>query len=268
MGGVGTQYDRSFYVPYAELRLPLRDSLNHVDGPFAFDVSVVSDVDSVAGGDVLGNAVVTLNNTINLRVTGSGGSVITDTLRVSYRVHPQDTTRRQITLAWAKDPKVVDTITVVPDGSQREVASTRHSGWLRQALLNVIPTPSQLSIGVHFASPAIAESNFILDSTGRSEVSEISGLKRRFYRPGADSLTVRVTRGIGQLLNRVSSPALAPDLFLRGVDRPAYDTSTVNGKTYNRVPFPVMGEVGIPRDPDGKLRVGLDIYLYPLEDGQ
>ncbi len=263
------KFDRRFYVPYAELRLGLKDSLNRVDGPFAFDLSVVSDVDSVGDGEVLGNIPVPLNATASLPVLGGNNSKpLRDSLRVSYRMHPQDSTLRQITLAWAQDPNTVDTITVTPTGTHREVVARRHSGWQLQVNMDMVPSPTNLLIGIHFSAQSFSEPNFIRDSTGLQNVGTNSGLKRRYYRPGADSLTVRVTKGIGQLLNRTASSNIVPDIYLRGVDRPAYDTSTVGGNTYNRVNFPVMGEVEIPRGTDGKLKAGLDIYLYPLEGGQ
>jgi hypothetical protein len=98
-------------------------------------------------------------------------------------------------------------------------------------------------------------------------VTTNAGNKRRFYRPGADSLTVRATMGLGQLLNRNSATTIVPDLYLRGVDRATYDTATVDDGSFRRVPFTTFGEVGIPRK-SGKVKVGLDIYLYPLEGGQ
>lgn len=266
----GGKFDRRFYVPYAELRLPLRDSLNRVDGPFAFDMTTSSDVDSVADGEVLGNIAVLTGDSVKLAVIGGPdySAASRDTLKLYYRVHPQDSTQRQILMAWAKFPETIDTLTVDPNGNHREFTTRRHSGWLRQTALGATPEASRLLVGVYFSAQSFTEPNFIVDSTGRSNVTTNAGLKRRFFRPGADSLTVRVTRGMGQVLNRVSSSGIAPDMFLRNVERSAFDTSTVNGNTYNRVSFPVMGEVGLPRASDGKLRAGLDIYLYPLEGGQ
>jgi hypothetical protein len=263
------KFDRRFYVPYAELRFPLRDSLNRVDGPFAYDVSVVSDVDSVATGEVLGNVSVGLNTAANLTVLGGINDVNSnrDSLRVTYSVHPDDSTLRRITTAWGQNPETIDTLTMVPDGVHREVVARSHSGWIRQANLNVIPTPSQLLIGVHFSAQSFTEPNFIRDSTGKTNVKTNAGLKRRFYRPGADSLTVRATMGLGQLLNRTSASTVTPDIYVRGVDRATYDTTTYDGASYRRVPFPTFGEVVFPRQ-GGKVKVGLDIYLYPLEGGQ
>jgi hypothetical protein len=34
------------------------------------------------------------------------------------------------------------------------------------------------------------------------------------------------------------------------------------------VPYPVFGEVDFKRAGNGRLEVGLEIYLYPLEAGQ
>jgi hypothetical protein len=265
------EFDRRFFVPYAEMRIPLRDSLNRVDGPFAFDVQVASDIDSLADGDVRGSVGVLLDSRIALPVTGNttSGSSGKDTLRVSYRAYPVDTTLRQIILGWDKDADAVDTFLVAADGKARELTSRRHVGWQKATILNVTPFSSQLSISVFFSTQGVTEPNFIRDSTGNRNVSTASGLKRRFIRPGADSVAVRVTRGLGQILNRNASSSIVPDIYLRGVDRPAYDTATtVDGTSYNKVTYPVMGEVGLPRGTDGKLRVGLDIYLYPLEGGQ
>jgi hypothetical protein len=266
----GGKFDRRFYVPYAELRLPLRDSLNRVDGPFAYDMAVTSEVDSVPDGETLRNIPVLVGDSVRLAVIGGPdySPLSRDSLRLSYRVHPQDSTQRQILMAWAKAPTVVDTLTVTPDGVHREFTTRRHADWLRQTSLGATPEASRLLVGVYFSAQSFSEPNFIVDSTGRN-ASTNAGLKRRFYRPGADSLTVRVTRGVGQVLNRVSASGVAPDIYLRHVERSVFDTAASStGSTYNRISFPVMGEVGLPRASDGKLRVGLDVYLYPLEGGQ
>lgn len=261
-------FDRRFYVPYAELRIPLRDSLTKVDGGFAFDVQVLSDVDSVAEGETLGNIPLALNSTVGLPVTGQAfGDARQDTLRVTYRPLPGDTTQRQILLQWAGKPETVDSFTVVPDSRLREFVTTRRPGWQRAVNLSATPQPGQLLVGVYFSAASVVEPRAILDSNG-DEATLYREQRRRFVRPGADSLTVRVTRGLRLLLNRTSSASTAPDLYLRGIERLAFDTTAVNGSTYNRVTFPVMGEVEFPRGADGKVRVNLDLYLYPLEGGQ
>jgi hypothetical protein len=263
--GASGRFDRRFYVPYAELRIPRRDSHTRVDGNFAFDVQVLSDVDSLAEGDVLGNIPLALGATVGLPVTGQAfGDARQDTLRVTYRAHPADTAQRQILLQWAGKPETVDTFTVAPDSRAREFATTRRPGWQRAVNLSATPTPAELLLGVYFSANSVVEPREIHDSTG-NEITLYRDLQRRFVRPGADSLTVRVTRGLRQLLNRNASASTAPDLYLRGVERQSYDTSAVAGSTYNRVTFPVMGEVEFPRGADGKVRVNLDLYLYPLE---
>jgi len=263
------KFDRRFYVPYAELRLPLKDSLNRVDGPFAFDVSVVSDVDSLAPGEVIGNAPVALGTQAKLTVLGGidASSAQRDTLLVTYLVHPNDSTQRQVKVSWAQDTATIDTVTLVPDGIHREIVARLPSGWIRQVNLDIVPSPSQLLVGLHFAAQSFSEPNIFKDSTGKSDATTNAAMKRRFYRPGADSLTVRTTMGLGQLLNRVSASTIVPDIYLRGVQGATFDTTSYDGGSYRRVPFPTFGEVGFPRT-GGKVKAGLDIYLYPLEGGQ
>ena len=55
--------------------------------------------------------------------------------------------------------------------------------------------------------------------------------------------------------------------FLKPADRFAFDTTTAgDGSSYLRVVYPVLGEVGFPRGAGGKLRVTVDMYLYPLSN--
>jgi hypothetical protein len=257
-------FDRRFFVPYAEIRLPIDTALTRVDGPFAIDMGITSDVDSLGLDTATFRDDIAIGTGDSLKLPvhgGNSGSVAVDTLAVTYRAHPVDTTLR--------DPAVADTFTTVPDGRHRELTLRRRSGWLRSATLSVKPEVSQLRVDVFFNVASIAEPRHLLDARGNN-ITNTATLSRRFWRPGADSLTTRATRGVQSLLNRVHTPGIgiAPDLFLRSVDRLAYDTATVSGQTYRRVAYPVFGEIAFKRAGNGRLEVGLELYLYPLEAGQ
>jgi hypothetical protein len=263
-------FDRRFFVPYAEMRLPVDPALTRVPGSFAFDLGVTTDVDSIGDGtasfrDDIGIAT---GDSLRLVVHGgtSGTSSAVDTLIVSYRPHPVDTTLRQVLTRWA-NATVADTVSLTPDGLHRELTLRRHTGWARATTLSVKPAAARLGVEVYFNVTAVTEPRFILDSLG-NEISTKSRLVRRFYRPGADSVNVRVTRGLRNLLNRVPGSSIAPDMFLRTVDRDAFDTSLVSNLTYRRVVQPAFGEIDFKRAGDGRLKVGIDLYLYPLEAGQ
>jgi hypothetical protein len=187
---------------------------------------------------------------------------------VTYRPHPVDTGLRQVLTRWVGDASVADTFIAVPDGKHRELTLSRRSGWRRAATLGIKPGTGDLRVEVFFNTAGEIEPRDFLDANGNVVIST-SEQSRRFLRPGADSLTVRVTRGMQKLLNRVHTPGvgIAPDFFLRGTDRAAYDTSLVSNLTYRKVAYPVFGEVAFKRT-GGRLVVGLELYLYPLEAGR
>jgi hypothetical protein len=263
-------FDRRFFVPYAEMRLPVDPATTRVPGAFAFDLGVTTDVDSLgdASSSFRDDIGIGVGDSIRLTVHGgtSGTSSAVDTLVVSYRPHPVDTALRQVLTRWV-NATVADTISLTADGLHRELTLRRHTGWARATTLSVKPTAARLGVEVYFNVSAVTEPRFILDSLG-NVITTKSRLTRGFYRPGADSVNIRVTRGLRNLLNRIPGTSIAPDMFLRTVDRDAFDTSLVSNLTYRRVVQPAFGEIDFKRAGDGKLKVGIDLYLYPLEAGQ
>jgi hypothetical protein len=264
----GTSFDRRFYVPYARLLLPVDTALTRVQGPFAVDMAVTSDVDSLDSDTATfrDDIAVTTGASIGLPVRGGGSSSVPDTLVVSYRAHPADTSLRQILYHWASNATVADTVTVAPNGLRRELAARRKTGWPRATTVGVRPQAGQLDVEVYFSVSSIVEPNSILDSTGRA-YSSASRLSVRFWRPGADSVAVRATHGVRNVLNRVvvTGRGSTPDMLLQSVRRAAFDTAEVAGLTYRTVGYPVFGEIDFKRGAGGKVHVGLDLYLYPLE---
>ncbi len=265
----GERFDRRFFVPYARLRLPVDTALTSVQGPFALDMTLSSDVDSLDSEteSFRDDIDVAVGAQIGLPMRGGGSGSVPDTLVVAYRAHPADTALRQILYHWASRPTAADTVIVEPNGLRRELAARRQTAWPRATTLTVHPEAARLRVEVYFSVASVTEPNAIYDSTGR-QVTSFAGQSARYLRPGADSLAVRATHGIRNVLNRVHEPGVGsvPDMLLQGARRAAFDTSTTeSGSTYRRVPYPVFGEVDFKRDGDGKLRVGLDLYLYPLE---
>jgi hypothetical protein len=264
-------FDRRFFVPYAAMRLPLDSARTRVQGPFALDMGVSTDVDSLADAHEAfpDNIAIATADSMRLVVRGGSGASPADTLVVAYRVHPLDPALRQALLRWTRNGALADTFNLEPNGLNRELALRRPSGWARSPTLNIQPGSTQLGVQVYFNVAGVGEPSFLLDSNGRN-ITRTSELSRRFWRPGADSLNLRVTRGLRNILNRVHTPGVgvAPDMFLRSIDRAAFDTSTISGLTYRRIDYPVFGEIEFKRAGNGRLEVGLDLYLYPLEAGQ
>lgn len=267
-------FDRRFFVPYAEMRLPVDTAATRVAGPFALDLSVTSDVDSLGLDTASFRDDLTLAagpDSLVLPVYGGIGNVRMDNLVVRYRAHPRDTALRQILTHWKGAPSVADTFVTEADGRHRELTLSRRTGWLRPAVLSIKPSPAALRIEVYFNVSALEEPRDILDSLGQP-ITASRDLVSRYYRPGADSVKVRVTRGLRTLFNRnyTTGTAIAPDMFLRTVERRVYDTTRVPGTTYpyQLVVYPVTGEIAFKRAPGGRLEVGLELYLYPLEAGR
>lgn len=267
-GPAGERFDRRFFVPYARLRLPVDTALTRVHGPFALDMTLSSDVDSLDADTAAfrDDIAVAVGAGIGLPVRGEGAGSVPDTLVVSYRAHPADTTLRQILYHWASRPSAADTVTVAPNGLRRELSARRQTGWPRATTLGVRPEPSELHVEVYFSVASVTEPNAVYDSTGK-QITSNSGQSSRYWVPGADSLAVRATNGIRNVLNRVHVPGVGsvPDMLLQGASRAAFDTATISNSSYRRVAYPVFGEIDFKRGGDGKLRVGLDLYLYPLE---
>ncbi len=272
------KYDTRFYVPYAEIHLPLVNATNqidprtHVDGPFALDMQMVSESDS--GLDPQSTAAlipVALGSSLKLYALPSSSTSYStqsaDTLICSYAPNPSnplDSTLRRIVLRWVNDSTVRDTLYVTADGNRHELGLSLHSGWTRYATLGVYPEAGQAKVEVYFNSGSV-ESNGFVDRTTGQQKTTFKDLAARYWRPGASELTVRATHGLGALLNRKTG--VTPALFLRPADRLAFDTTTASdGSSYLRVLYPVLGEVGFPRGSDGKLRVTVDVYLYPLSN--
>lgn len=270
----GGKYDTRFYVPYAEIHLPLVDAANqidprtHVDGPFAFDLQMLSETDSLLDPQTTGVASVSLGGSLKLiqPATVTPFATLTlDTLICSYAPNPADTSLRRMVLRWKTDSTIVDTFYLTPDGNRHELGLKRHTGWQRFATLGVYPSASQANVEVYFGAGSVEPNGLIDRATGQQKTT-YKDLASRYWRPGASEVVVRATRGVGALLNRKSGATTA--MFLRPAERNAFDTTYVaaDSSSYLRVLYPVFGEVGFPKGTDGKLHVTVDVYLYPLSN--
>ena len=263
------KYDENFFVPYAEIRLPLKDSLSRVDGPFALDMQLRSDVDSQAPGPS-GIVVVpvSLNDSLKLvALQSSDYSTSQDSLVCRYFPQRMDTTLRQLVVYWVSAPTVQDTFLLTPDGKRQEIILRRHTGWLHTATLGVYPNASNAGVEVYFNVGSGIEPNGFIDPATQEPFTAFKDLSRRYWRPGAATLDVRATRGLGALLNRRTG--VTSDLFLKPVDHNAYDTTVAsNGTSYLQVSYPVLGEISFPHDVNGRMYITVDVYLYPLGSGK
>ncbi len=270
------KYDTRFFLPYAEIRFPLDSARTKVDGPFALDMQITSDVDSAAVPGALLSDTLQLPLDSTLRLLYSYGIADaqhlnpTDSLYCKYQRHPADSALRQAIFRWKGiDSAISDTFTLIPDGRSWELGLKRISSSSRTHSVSVVPDSGHLSLKVFFSTSAVTEPNGFLDSTLKADLTAYADLKRRYIRPGASELALRATRGIRSLLNRNTGavctptpcPDVAPDLFLRPFDRRAFDAT--DSANYLQVPYPVLGEIEFPRNA-GKLEVTLDLYLYPL----
>jgi hypothetical protein len=268
----GGKYDVSFYVPYGEIHFPLVDGSGNpdprtrVNGPFALDMQLVSDVDSLdprsdSGLVPLPLSTASLPDSLKLfpmqpAPPAFPGQAV-DTLIATYRQLPSDTTLRQLILHWVINSTLQDTFLLTPDGNRQELALARYPGWLQTATLGVYPYESQAMVQVYFNLGGATEPNGFLVPGTTTQQTLYSALAQRFWRPGATELDVRATNSLGALLNRVNGSL--PQMFLKPADHNAFDTAFYDTSAYNLVSYPVMGEIGFPLK-----TVTIDIYLYPL----
>ncbi|HAO99022.1 MAG TPA: hypothetical protein DCQ83_03140 [Fibrobacteres bacterium] len=258
------KYDARFFVPYAEINLPLADSLARVDGRFALDMQLYSEADS---SDPLADtalAPVRLNDSLKLYPAQSGASSYgsaNDTMICKYRKHPVDGGQRQLIVYWRTDVSVQDTFLLTPDGKRHELGLRRHTGWQRYATLGVYPKDSSADVEVYFNLSGGMEPNSFIDPATGQVKTVYADLKQRYWRPGVSLLNLRATHSIGNLLNRVGGAK--PEMFLKPAERMAFDTAQTSTGSYLRVYYPVLGDIDFPRE-NGKLYVNVDVYLYPL----
>ncbi len=265
LGAVTGQFDTRFFVPYAELRLPLADSLAQVDGPYALDMQMFSDLDSTADGAAWSDTMVmSLGQSPRFLLYSYPVSDIAlqkpqDSLYCFYRTHPVDSTLRQLIFLWHNSDTVYnDTFNLQPDGLTRELGLRRITNELNTQTVAVIPDTASATVIIFLSMDGVTEPNGFVDSAQNADTN-FATVSRRYWWPGAQSLEVRSTRGIRLLLNRTDQTTSRPDLFLKPTDRHAFDTTSA----HNAIPFPVLGEIGFPRQ-NGKLNATLDLYLYPL----
>lgn len=261
------KYDSRFFVPYAEVHFPIDASKTRVNGNFALDMQLISEVDSLDPQSSLGLIPVNTGDSLTLYPTQAGAANYTgstDTLTCYYRKAPADTSLRQVILHWKKDA-VVDTFLLAPEGKRRQLALKRHSGWLRPATLGVYPHPDRADIEVYFNVGSGIEPNAFENASVATPTAPRS-VSGRYLLPGAATLNLRATRGVSAVLNRASG--VTPGLYLRPSDRNAFDSTYATDSTFtSRITFPVFGEVGFSKT-GGKHHVDIDIYLYPLRKGQ
>jgi len=263
------KYSTAFFVPFAQVYLPLVDGSGNPDprttvdpGPLALDMQLISDVDSLDPQSDSGLIPLALNDSMKLypmqpAPPAYAGQTV-DTLICIYRQLPADTTLRQMILHWQINSTITDTFLFTPDGNRQELTLARYPGWLKPATLGVYPEESEAMMEVYFnVGSGVEPDGFTNPSTGQPQTL-YSALSPRFYRPGATSLEVRATNSITALLNRVSGTL--PVMQLKPNDHNAFDTAYYDTSSYNFVSYPVMGEIGFPLQSG----ITVDLYLYPL----
>jgi hypothetical protein len=126
---------------------------------------------------------------------------------------------------------------------------------------------SSLLVRSYLSVRSAGESNDFRDPATGESITELVKQLPRFLKPTDKALTLRATDGFQRLINRARSNAnVLQDFQLLPVAYPAVDPKTGTGE--DKVPmlihYPVLSVVA-PALQAGKLKVTVELYLYPLK---
>ena len=254
------EFDLSYFVPFAHIRLPIDTSWAEQD--VSLRLRLTTDFDSLLpippDPKAKSHAVIPFETDTALVVLTDDIRRV-DTLRVGFDAPPQDPLLRRIIIRSSRYPNVVDTV-FFHVGETRPIIPTVSTSTDR-LVLTVTADSAAAQVDMHLNTKTQDEENGFRDPETGKPITELNRLIPGFFRIGTDSVALRATRSFQRLLNRARlGEEIESDLFLQPLQLPAYDPAT-----NARVPYPVVGAVRPAQDSAG-LGIGVTIYLYPLKD--
>lgn len=253
------QFDLGYYVPFAQLTVPL-EAPSEIEGGFPMDMRLVSDLDSLLPTDSLGverylvkqeDEVIVLSE--RNRLTQASDSVVARYEEVVglpglYRF-----------ILWGKDTTFKDT-TFLRDGETKEVLRSATSSGRDRLVFTAKAQGDTLAYRVHVNTQGEEEGYLFKDAATGTPLRDLAQRIPRFLKPQDSSLTLRATYGFQRMLNRARlGQEIHSDFFIQPIRNSAADTAS---KLV--VPYAVLGEIE-PEIKAGRIGVDIVIYLYPLK---
>jgi hypothetical protein len=265
----GNQFDLTYFIPFAQISMPLADSLR-LEGGLPIEMRLNSDLDSILPETPRGTiSVFTIlkdKSTWLLTKTESGNAYkILDSISILYRQMPNaDSGIRQVIVQFAKDSSRNDSI-FIHLGETKEIIIGKVNG-SSPLVISASAQSSILQISYYLSSHSVSEPNDFKDPVTGKLLTTLSEKLPRLLRPAQNNLTLRATRGLQRILNRADAGvSIFPDLVIQPISQAVDDSVTGGGKTEpQRVPFPVLSVIP-PKIVGGRLSVSIDLYLYPLK---
>ncbi len=254
----GGGLDIPLFVSFATLTAPLNlEAARGLDHASHVEFEMISDVDSVIGGEMPDEAWITLETNEGSRAALSllpfqGSSDPEETLNLSYESDSRYSGGRMLILDWDGE-RYDDTVYI-------ESADTLEFSLRKRPLripLNFIGefTSQKCRLLPFHGTRAASESRQFLDPESGADITLYSAMPQRFLSAGDESLTLRATRGIRNLLQSEGAGNLT-DLAIR-------PTGLALTEGYRRIDIPVTGEFSLKTTGESAT-IRLELYLYPL----
>ncbi|MEO7423921.1 MAG: hypothetical protein ABI036_01975 [Fibrobacteria bacterium] len=266
-------FDLAYFVPFAKMSLPLDTTKSIWEGGFPLVFNSVSSVDTLLGDTITGGIrldTVLLNTSKVLWHTYEIGHLenVQDEVSLAYSAFKSesDSAMRRVILRFSRDSSINDTVYLRPGETRQRLTSLAGFG-PNSLTLDLTASGDTVFVRNYLTRSKLAENNEFRDPETGERIDDLLKRLPRFLQPGQDNLTLRVTNGIQRLLNRVQSNAnILQDFQFQPNGLAAVDPKNASGES--GVPlvvrFPVLSVVA-PAIENGKLKVDVDLYLYPLK---
>jgi hypothetical protein len=269
-----SDFDLAYFVPFAKVSLPLDTAKSSLEGGFPLVFTMLTAVDTLLGDTVTGGIridTVLLNTSKVLWHTYEIGHLenIQDNVSLSFAPAQgaSDSALRIVILKFSQDSSRNDTV-YMRLGETRQRATTLVGFGKNSLTLDLTAGENSLIVRNYLTIRSNeAENNEFRDPATGETITDLAKRLPRFLQPGQGTLALRATNGFQRLLNRTRSNAnVLQDFQFQPNTLPAVDPKNATGE--DNVPlvvrFPILSVVA-PAIQNGKLKVDVDLYLYPLK---
>lgn len=255
------EFDLSYFVPFAKFTMPLNSV--RIEGDFPMEMSLQTDMDSLLdSGPALNGREIPFGLPVDFLVLKErlNPSKVLDTLTAKFEKALPDSASplRRFIIRSRRDTTVQDT-SYYDVGQEREIAWSVRGFGNDRLNFSVKAQDSFARIDWHLNAKSETEDNGSRDLETGERQTNLSDRIPLFLQPLDRALGLRATRGFQRLLNRVKmGQGIESDFFIQPV-------AAADSSTKLRVPYPVLGEIR-PDIQGGKLKIDINVFLYPLKD--